>query len=152
MEKKYEVNEKTVALYAINDKTRVYEEDKVFLVNQPTNEIMEESCIYFGSSLEGRQKGTGKLIGSSYKAPIIVEESSNLIFFPTKSPRLKNCSWLRYNKIKSMYYHNGLLYIEFKNGFKIGLDSSYEVINNQILRSARLETILRERKIGEKIS
>lgn len=149
MEQRYEINDKTVALYAMTDKTRVYEEDKSFVVDMPATEIMEESCSYFGSSLEGRKKGTANLIGVSYKAPIIVEESNNMIFFPTSSPKIKTCSWLRSNRIDRFYYKNNRLVVEFKNGSKILLNTSYDVINNQILRATRLEAVLHNRKMNK---
>lgn len=144
---KYEINDKTIALYSLTNKTRVYEEDRSFVVDALASEIMEDSCTYFGSSLEGRKKGTHNLIGVSYKAPIIVEESNDMIFFPTTSPKVKSCSWLRFNKIKSYYYKNNHLVVEFKNGDKILLNISYDMINNQVLRATRLESVLRERKI-----
>lgn len=144
---KYEINDKTIALYSLTNKTRVYEEDRSFVVDALASEIMEDSCSYFGSSLEGRKKGTHNLIGVSYKAPIIVEESNDMIFFPTTSPKVKSCSWLRFNKIKRYYYKNNHLVVEFKNGDKILLNISYDMINNQILRATRLESVLRERKI-----
>ncbi len=147
MEQKYEINDKTVALYAMTDKTRVYEEEKNFVIDKPATEIMEESCSYFGSSLEGRKKGTANLIGVSYKAPIIVEESNEVIFFPTSSPKMKTCSWIRFNSIDRFYYKNNHLVVEFKNGNKILLNTSYDIINNQILRATRLESVLRGRKI-----
>lgn len=144
---KYEINDKTIALYSLTNKTRVYEEDRSFVVDALASEIMEDSCTYFGSSLEGRKKGTHNLIGVSYKAPIIVEESNDMIFFPTTSPKVKSCSWLRFNKIKRYYYKNNHLVVEFKNGDKILLNISYDMINNQVLRATRLESVLRERKI-----
>lgn len=144
--KKYEINNKTMALYAMNDKTRVYEEDRNFIVDQSANEIMEESCAYFGSSLDGRRKGTEKLIGALYKAPIIVEETKDIIFFPTSSHKSNSCSWLRSNRVKRYYYKNGKLIVEFVNGDRLPLNVSYGVIDNQILRSIRLESVLRSRK------
>ncbi len=147
----YEINSNTVALYAMGNKTRVYEEDKNFIVNKSANQIMEESCKYFGSSLAGRKKGTENLIGVSYKAPIIVEESSNIIFFPTSSPRLADCSWLRLSYIDRYYYENNHLIVEFKNKDKIVLDTSYGIVDNQVLRSTRLESVLNGRKIEKKI-
>ena len=104
--KKYEINNKTMALYAMSEKTRVYEEERSFVVDQPANEIMEESCAYFGSSLSGRRKGTEKLIGASYKAPVIVEETKNIIFFPTSSHKSNSCSWLRSSKVERYFYTN----------------------------------------------
>lgn len=145
--KKYEINDKTIALFSMAKKTRVYEENNNFIVDSPTSLIMEDNCSYYGSSLEGRKKGTYNLIGVNYKPPIIVEESSDLIFFPTSSPRNSNCSWLRYNKIRSFYYKNNNLIVEFTNGEKIILNTSYEIINNQILKSTLLESVLKNRKI-----
>ena len=151
MEQRYEINEKTMALNAMTNKTRVYEEDKSFVVDMPATKIMEESCSYFGSSLEGRKKGTANLIGITYKAPIIVEETNDVIFFPTSSPKMKTCSWLRSDRINRFYYKNNHLVVEFKNGTKILLNISYEVMNNQILKSTRLESVLRGRKIQNQI-
>ena len=147
----YEVNDKTLALCGYEGKTRVYEEDSSFLVDKSANEIMENSCNYFGSSLEGRQKGTQKLIGVSYKAPVIVEVTKDIIFFPTSSPRSKNCSWLRSSKINSYYYRGGKLLVEFKNGDKIFVDASYGIIDNQLIRAMKLEMALRSRKIEKNI-
>ena len=144
--KSYEINNKTVALYAMENKTRVYEEDKNFIVDKKASEIMEESCAYFGSSLSGRRKGTEHLIGASYKAPIIVEESHSIIFFPTSSPKSSTCSWLRLSMVERYYYRNNELVVEFKNGDKILLNASYGVIDNQVLRATRLESVLRGRK------
>ena len=62
--------------------------------------IIKRSCEYFGSSYNGRHEGTKKLIGISHKAPIIIEESKNLIYFPTSSPRLLDCVWIGLNNIK----------------------------------------------------
>ena len=142
----YEINDKTIALYGMQNKTRVYEEDKSFIIDKSATTIMEESCTYFGSSLNGRKRGTEKLIGVSYKAPIIVEETNDLIFFPTSSPRCDECSWIRSNKIDKFYYKNNHLMNEFKNGNKIYLKISYDVFNKQILRATRLEHVLNDRK------
>ncbi len=143
----YEINEDTLALISLDDKTKVFEKDKTFTVLRQTNLIMEDSCAYFGSSLSGRQKGTQNLIGVSYKAPIIVEESKNIIFFPTNSPRQKKCNWISLNNLERYYSKNDKIVLEFKNHQKIMLNLSYGIIDNQILRATRLEAVLRGRKV-----
>lgn len=143
----YEINEDTLALISLDDKTKVFEKDKTFTVSKQTNLIMEDSCAYFGSSLSGRQKGTQNLIGVSYKAPIIVEESKNIIFFPTNSPRQKKCNWISLNNLERYYSKNDKIVLEFKNQQKIMLNLSYGIIDNQILRATRLEAVLRGRKM-----
>lgn len=144
--KDYEINVDTLALISMSDKTKVYEKNRIFMVNKNANQIIEDSCNFFGSSLSGRQKGTSCLIGINYKCPIIIEESRNLIFFPTCSPRLLSCSWISLNNIESYYKgDNGKVIVKFKNGQKINLSLSFGVIDNQILRSTRLESVLRSR-------
>ena len=142
----YEINVDTLALISIKDKTKVYENNKVFMVNKIANKIIEDSCSFFGSSLSGRQKGTNNLIGVSYKCPVIIEESNKIIFFPTCSPRINSCSWININNIKDYYKSPaGKVIIMFKNGQKIILSLSFGIIDNQILRSTRLESVLRSR-------
>ena len=63
-------------------KSKVYEFDEVMIVNMSVSEIIKESCLYFGSSFEGRKEGTKHLINCEMKVPIIVEDSQCLIFFP----------------------------------------------------------------------
>ena len=149
--KEYEINEDTLALISLDSKTKVFEKERTFVVNKQISEIMEDSCQYFGSSLSGRQKGTERLIGVSYKAPIIVEESKNIIFFPTTSPRVKNCNWISLNNLERYYTKNKKLVLEFKNNQKIMLNISFGIIDNQILRATRLESVLRGRKIEKKL-
>ena len=142
----YEINSNTLALVSKNGKTKVYELDKVFMVEKSANEIVEDSCSFFGSSLSGRQKGTASLIGVTYKCPIIIEESKNIIFFPTCSPRIATCSWISLNNIETYYSTDSKrVIIKFKNGQKLYISSTYGVIDNQILRSTRLESVLRGR-------
>lgn len=147
----YEINVDTLALINDNNKTRVYESNEVFFVDKIANQIMEDSCEYFGSSLLGRQKGTLNLIGVSHKSPIIVEETKEIIFFPTNSPRVKTCNWISLNNIDRYYRENGKVIIIFKNKQKLELSTSYGIIDNQILRATRLESVLRGRKKSKKL-
>lgn len=148
----YEINDGTLALITQDEETTiVYEDDRIFSVAKNANEIMEDSCEYFGSSLAGRQQGTNNLIGVTHKSPVIVEESREIIFFPTCSPRLEKCSWVSLKNIEKYYTEGKKVVIEFKNGRKLRLNLSYGVVDNQILRATRLESVLRGRKSTKKL-
>jgi len=149
MKENYEINSSTVAIIPIEAQlSEVIELDNTFLVNRSASEIIDDSCKYFGSSFVGRQEGTKNLIGVNYKSPIIIEESLELIFFPTASPRTLECMWISLNHIAD-YNRNGLSSsINFKNLKKIELEISYGSLENQILRATRLESILRKRKLA----
>ena len=147
--KNYEISKDTLAVVPVGlNKSKVIEKDGDYIINKYPNKVMDDSCKYYGSSISGRQKGTTSLTGISYKTPIIVQEEGNIIFFPTSSPRLKNCVWLSLNNIDSYYYdfEKKACVIVFDNNSKLEIDMSYNVLNNQILKSQRLESIFNKRK------
>ena len=144
----YKINDLTIALIPINENcTRIIERDNTFIVKMNTLNIIKKSCEYFGSSYFGRQKGTKSLTGITHKSPIIIEESKNMIYFPTTSPRLKECIWLSLQHIRDYKKDNGKSIVIFENGQIINLDISYFSFDNQYLRATKLDSILRKRKI-----
>ena len=143
----YEINKDTVALIPKDDHTTVvYEVDNSFVVHKPTLKIVEESCEYFGSWLEGRQIGTSRLVGFTHKVPIIIAETFDIIFFPTQSPKNGNCAWLSYNHIFIPEKFKDKSLLQLKNGKKILVDVSPAVIHNQLYRCSRLKDTLFLRK------
>lgn len=146
MKESYEINNSTLALIALENKTKVIEEEREFFIDKTPSNILEESCEYFGSSYLGRKIGTKNLIGITHKSPIIIEESREIIFFPTSSPRLNNCSWISLNNIKNFIKNNEKTKIIFDNQKEIIVDVSFGIMENQILRASLLESTLRKRK------
>lgn len=144
----YEINRQTLAIIPLEDElTKIVEEEREIILRQSTLKIIDESCRYFGSSYEGRFEGTKSIMGISHKAPIIIEESSKMIFFPTTSPRLNTCAWISLNNIKNYYKDDVDTVIVFNCGKKIKFELSYGIIDNQILRSTRLEALL-DKRVG----
>lgn len=144
----YEINEGTLAIIANGEEeARVLEDENDYKIEQSAFEIMDKSCKYFGSSYNGRKEGSKSILGVEYKVPIVVEDSKNIIFFPTTSPYDSECIWLSLSHIKDYYQidYNQTKVI-FDNNKEIDVPISYRSIENQILRSARLESLLRNRK------
>ena len=147
MKKDYEINASTLVIIPIDEeKCRVYEDDKDFIVKRHSTKIVNDSCMFFGSSLNGRQYGTKKLINVAVKAPIIIEESKKIIFFPTASPRQINCMWISYNNLVKYTKNEDKTIFTFKNNKQIELDISYNIIDNQIVRCIKLEKAFIKRK------
>ncbi len=143
----YEINKKTLVIIPLSHNlSKVVEEDQEFLVNKGSTSIIDHSCKYFGSSFLGRHEGTKSLIGINYKVPILVEETNNIIFFPTCSFRQDDCYWISLEHIEKYDAINGCSRIYFKNGFQILVDISAGSLENQILRSTKLESIMRKRR------
>ena len=149
----YEINNDTLAILYVSEKrSKVVEKKSEYYVENNSVDIVKNSCEYFGSSYKGRNVGTKNLIGVTHKSPLIIEESNNIIFFPTASPRTDKCMWISLNNILSYKEGNSNkeTSIEFINGKKIIVNCSIASFNNQILRSSRLEYVLKNRKYEQK--
>ena len=145
---KYEISKGTLAILP-NEKNSslVYEDDNRYIIKETPFKIMEDSCKYFGSTYEGRKDGAKEMLGAEYKVPIVVEDSSNLIVFPTTSPLSDDCVWIslkRVERIEKIDANNTK--IIFDNKTEIIVDSSYRTIENQLSRASRLDLILRNHK------
>ena len=142
----YLISDRTLALIPSSKKTKVLEQDITRTLYEEAHEIVSRSCQVNGSTLEGRQKGSSFLIGSSYKPPIIISDQENIIMIPTHSVRNKNCMWISLNNLLNYYpYCNDRVAIEFRNHQKLILNISYGVFDRQVLRATRLESALRGR-------
>ena len=147
----YEIGLNTVAIIPLDENTsRVYEDEEEYIVKKSSNSIIKSNCEFYGSSYEGRCIGTKFLTGIKSKFPIIIEESRNIIFFPTSSTREKQSAWLALSKIKK-YQRNYRKNCDviFNNDSKISLDISYYSLDNQFVRAIMLKTKLYERKIDK---
>lgn len=148
---KYEINDETLAVLPFDKgNTRVIEKYDEYVVNDTPYEVMEHSCKYFGSSFEGRMLGTKDILGSIYKAPVVVEESQKLIFFPTEAVQSENVSWISYKNIRNVEKYGKQSKIFFNNGSFIVVNCPYFSVKNQIFRCNMLETISDNRKNNKK--
>lgn len=143
----YIIKENTLALIPQAEKTKVIEKTtSIILEGEQPSQIVSDNCFLYGSSLEGRQKGSSYLIGTSYKPPIIINDKTNLILIPTHSVRNKDCIWVTLKNILNYYQtEDGSVILEFTNHKKIVLNISYTKFDKQVLRATRLESTLRGR-------
>ena len=147
----YEIGSQTLAIVPLDEEvSRVYEEEQEYIINKSSNSIIKSNCEFYGSSYEGRCKGTKKLTGIKSKFPIIIEESRNIIFFPTSSVRSDNNTWIALNNIKEYTEDNLNSKITFKNNENLDLDISYYSLDNQICRAYMLNSKLYDKKNDKK--
>lgn len=145
---KYEFSKGTLAVVPNDENSSlVYEDEDRYIIHETPFKIMEDSCKYFGSSYEGRKIGSKEILGAEYKVPIIVEDSNNLIAFPTTSPYSKDCAWISLKRVNNIYKidHNNTK-ILFDNNKEIIVPCSFRSIENQLSRASRLDLVLRNRK------
>lgn len=145
---KYEISNGTLAIVP-NEKesSLVYEDEERYIINETPFRIMEESCKYFGSTYEGRKDSAREILGAEYKVPIVVEDTDNLVIFPTTSPFSDECVWISLKRIKKFEKIDACnTRIIFDNNKELIVPCSYRSIENQVSRASRLDLILRKRK------
>lgn len=147
--KDYEINAETLILIPMhNRKTKVVEINDSFIVNNSTLNIIKNSCMFFGCSYEGRKDAVKNLIGVDMKVPILLEESRNIIFFPTASCVKRNSIWISYqNLLKYTKFNDFSTILYFQGKKKIKIDIKYNLIDNQVVRCLKLDTLLMKRKM-----
>ena len=145
---KYEINYGTLAIMPNNrENSLIYEDENRYIIEETPFKIMENSCKYFGSTYKGRKDSAKSILGAEYKVPIIVEDSNNLIVFPTTSPQADDCIWVSLNRIKTFEAIDANnTKIVFDNEKEIIVPATFRSIQNQISRATRLDYILRKRK------
>lgn len=136
------ISGKTLIIYCDNFNTvMINTVGKIIINGNFIRSILNKSCIFYGSSLNGRLKGSKDLLKCRYKLPIIISESNRLIFFP-----VNKYFWINFNMIESFEKKENHTIITFKNGYKRSIFVSYRVVNNQMLKCSRLWLEYLERK------
>lgn len=146
----YEINRSTMAILPHIEGEKlssiVIEAEREFNVRKKPIDLIEKSCIYYGSSYEGRKHGTKKLMGVTHKPPIAIDPASSIYFFPTTSSTRSQCAWLSHANIfeyKQAEYDN--TEVVFIGGKTVILPISVSSFENQLFRTSHLRTILSSR-------
>lgn len=137
----YEINDETLAVIPTEKgKCEAIELHGNIPIKDTSLTVIEHSCEYFGINYKTRLNSTYKFIKARYKAPVVVEESSRIIFFPISSPRNKDTVWMSYNNIlayeKSDEKNETI--VKFNNGYSMNVPVSYYTFNSQYSKAARL--------------
>ena len=144
----YIINYETLVIVPLNGKkTKVYEIDDCFIVNEDCLSIVKNSCLYFGSSLEGRKVGAKSILNCEFKVPIIIEDGKSLIIFPTSSYKRNHNIWVSHSNLldykKNDKYTTTLV---FRNNEEIDINVKYNIIDNQYIRCVKLNDFTEKRK------
>ena len=143
----YEIDLSTVMLISLNDiKTKVITMDDEFVLDIDSKKIIDNSCKFFGSSLNDRVNMTKRLINIKSKSPIIIEESRDIIFFPLKSIREKCNIWVSFNNLLKFVKSGDKTIFYFKGNKQVEIDFSYYIIDNQVTRSLMLDYEVKKRR------
>src|SRR5699024_10409985 len=100
--------------------------------------VIDEACRFYGSSLRGRLEGTKNISKITHKAPIAIDHSLGMYFFPTASPSNHDCSWINHSHVQEIKpCGKKETEVVFKNGETIIVPVSYGSMLNQLQRTAQ---------------
>ena len=143
----YEIDLSTVMLISLDDiKTKIITMDDEFVIDVDSKKIIDNSCKFFGSSLNDRVNMTKRLINIKSKSPIIIEESRDIIFFPLKSIRDRCNIWISFNNLEKFVKSGDKTIFYFKGNKQVEIDFSYYIIDNQVTRSLMLDYEVKKRR------
>lgn len=143
----YEIDLSTLLLIGIDEKTtKVVDFNGEYIIKDNAKNIINYSCKFFGSSLLERGNVTKRLINISNKAPIFIEETKNIIFFPLRSTREKTNIWISFNNLESYEQVGRKTKLKFKNQQELLIDYSYYMVDNQITRCMMLDYMAKKRR------
>lgn len=136
----YIINNNTVYLKVKNEDVYVKEINNEITLRENILKLLNNSCIYYGSSLKGRILGAKSLIKSKYKLPLIISEKNNLFFINIKDKNGYEY-WLNFQYIKDYIYVDNLLKIFFEYDKSLLINCSWTIFNNQMLKCSRLYVV-----------
>lgn len=146
---KHEISTNTCAIsYKEEEKCTIIEGKEKIDVDMNLQDYLNYNCEYYGSSFEGRHKGSQSILGMKYKLPIIIEESKEIVFFPTKAYNHIECAWISLHNITSYEQSSHSTIVTFNSGIKAKYNISLESFENQLIRANKLLLILKNRKQG----
>ena len=136
----YIIKNDTLYLKVNNESIYVMEINNEMILNENIIKVLNNSCIYYGSSLKGRILGAKSLIKSKYKLPLIISEKNNLFFINIKDKNGYEY-WLNFQYIKDYIYVDNLLKIFFVSDNSLFINCSWTIFNNQMLKCSRLYVV-----------
>lgn len=140
---KYVVHEGTFAIIGCRGrKTKVIEEGRVLEFSCSWREILNESCLQYGSSLQGRLDGSKYLLEKGYKTPILISDTKELIFFPLTNIQEAESIWISFSNIIKYSGNKDETTVYFKEGEGVSFPISNYVFDSQFLKAYRLEKMV----------
>ncbi|TDL35366.1 hypothetical protein E2R51_06555 [Jeotgalibacillus sp. S-D1] len=140
----YIINSQTMLLEPCEEgykkKTKVYEKDAPpFIADHPPQEIIQQSCLYFLSSYEGRKISTKSLTNIRHKPPIVIDPVTGVYFFSTHSDTNDQNRWLSLQHLRGYESSaNNTTLVTLSGNIEVTLPTSRKSFIQQYLKASHL--------------
>lgn len=140
---KYIICDNTLAVVGIDyHSSEIVEKGKSFIVQKCWQDVLNDSCLYYSSSFQGRVEGSRTLLNKDYKVPILLQERDELIYFPVGNQTNYTCVWISLKHLDHYIIMSGKIKILFPENQYLIVTSGEESFENQLLKAYNLEKIL----------
>ena len=133
------IDHRTLAIqphFTGNYRSIITKTDGIYYSELTPLELIEDACLRYFTTMEGRQKAIGIMLNFK-KAPIVI--ATNLGAFPTTSPKHPDCEWIFNHPFQATDVTKGKAHLTFTNGTSLTLNVSAHTVRQQ---QQRLHTIL----------
>jgi len=103
--------------------TLVSEDKRVFLVEQSPEEIIEETCNYYGFDFQGALKAAAKLLETDKPGAFLVNPNDTVCLFSSKSPLRSDSYFINFQHIHCLEDNGCETKIFFNNGHILTIPS-----------------------------
>lgn len=101
-------------------------------------QIIDNSCLLYGSTLKGRKDAVKDVLKSASKLPVPVNPALGIFMMPTASTKNKDCVWLAYHHIDDYEQRDDKTYIAFYDGTGIYINTSVSTFDSQYKRTSQI--------------
>jgi len=129
----YLINHETLALEPVfvdGYQSRIVTVHGVYLSKMSIKSLLEEACIRFASTFDGRIKAIRKLMEYQHKPPLLINPGE-VGAVPTISHTRQECVWLFNDHFQVKMLSRNKSEIVFSNGYSIQVDVSKHVLLRQ---------------------
>lgn len=135
------ITKETKAIYLCDTgyyRSKVLEDDQTLCSVRYPTKLINDSCLKYDSSLEGREEAVKKILNTKSKLPIPVDPNNGIYMFPTLSKQNKNCVWLAYYHIANYQQVDERALVTFVDGTSIYANVSITILDLQFKRTSQV--------------
>ena len=141
----YIFNKNTIAVLKSKKKTIIIDVDNIRVINKNINKIINNNCLLYGSSLNGRKEYARVILNKTYKLPIFIND--NIMLLQINSIRDKNCLFIVLNKFINYKIINNNLLIELANYNYLLSNLSANSFEKIIINGIKINNKIKSKKI-----
>lgn len=146
----YMINQKTIAILPADGsdgslESIVLEEDRQIRCKKRPLEIVRESCVYFGSTYNGRKK-SARSMGFKSMPPVCISSDLGIFLIALMSETHRGCTWIAHTHVINWTEADKqTALIEFSNQQVLSVKGNASSLGRKVMRAAQYRLTLSKR-------